>query len=986
MTADTSLNALGVRHGVEFRGDYRLGVPANRRIGARFVESEGERISVTTSGDRQGTLAFAGNGRVTARIGSALATSGVFATPPAGFFGAEPVEILRLKQIDINGPGTVIFGDGVGAHRLHFNAAGTAALDGPAMGRGDRFHQLNVSTANRGQGTLRFGNRRAANVLGNLGATAGGESPKPLKQLILTAGGTGPVRLLGSIEAEGIALNGRALTLGNGLDNRANPFGTPVRGGAPYTVGAPITTHRDGTGRLNIKDFNFDLQGAIGRASNAQLAAVNISNARASFEQPIYARAVTLSGGSTLAFKGPRLTIAGSLALHHPAPGSTLALRSNTLTVNGALDFHGAATHTLALTLDGATGASGDVQARSRVTLGAAARLKIQVRIENASRLREGQSFTVLRSGAAITRSALARMTVSDTSARWNFDLRLSLNQRDLILIAKRVQPGAGRATVAANERGDLALVPYYTVWGEWVTGLHIVNTSNRTQVVKLRFRRATDALNALDFIVVLAPHDVYAGFLSDQADGVIAWSSPDRSCTIPAPSGRRLAMPEIYRAGAQSGYVEVIAMGSPSDEQQPMALAARPVGAAGTSAVTSPGAAPLDCAALRSNFFADGRGRVEGATTRTIVKGVQDPATTWQSPHAASPSALIRAGGRSTYEDSGNVLKVSYFLRDNATGTEFGDNAVHIRDFLDIPAITNQQYGVVQGDVNGFDFPDLNGGVPLAKLGADADSLRRGRFNALRARDALGVSRLINEWSTNPANGVAMNWVVTLPGQYAMLRLPQYAAALASASSATGGAGHPAPGINSAGNLTPATVCPRQTIPATGTAAAIAECDYRDLPIELAFTVYDRESHSAEDAEPQSTAPATTVKTTLPKVANVIAFGGNNVFGSIDHNIDAGQGQPYGWVGARVTSRDADIKVCDWDRAQDNAAGFPSAAAGRALTVACTALTNKNVPVIGFAAWSRRVAVNPDASYGRIVEHSYRAEAATPSTTPSSP
>ena len=162
-------------------------------------------------------------------------------------------------------------------------------------------------------------------------------------------------------------------------------------------------------------------------------------------------------------------------------------------------------------------------------------------------------------------------------------------------------------------------------------------------------------------------------------------------------------------------------------------------MGAAGTSAATSPGAAPLDCAALRSNFFADGRGRVEGATTRTIAKGVQDPATTWQSPNAASPSALIRAGGRSTYEDSGNVLKVSYFLRDNATGTEFGDNAVHIRDFLDIPAIANQQYGVVQGDVNGFDFPDLNGGVPLAKLGADADSLRRGRFNALRAAHRPG-------------------------------------------------------------------------------------------------------------------------------------------------------------------------------------------------------------------------------------------------------
>ena len=43
--------------------------------------------------------------------------------------------------------------------------------------------------------------------------------------------------------------------------------------------------------------------------------------------------------------------------------------------------------------------------------------------------------------------------------------------------------------TAAPAERGDLALVPYYTVRGQWVTGIHIVNTSDSTQVVKVRFR-----------------------------------------------------------------------------------------------------------------------------------------------------------------------------------------------------------------------------------------------------------------------------------------------------------------------------------------------------------------------------------------------------------------------------------------------------------------------------------------------------------------
>ncbi len=31
---------------------------------------------------------------------------------------------------------------------------------------------------------------------------------------------------------------------------------------------------------------------------------------------------------------------------------------------------------------------------------------------------------------------------------------------------------------------------------------------------------------------------------------------------------------------------------------------------------------------------------------------------------------------------DGDNALKVSYFLRDAASGTEFGGNAVHIEDF----------------------------------------------------------------------------------------------------------------------------------------------------------------------------------------------------------------------------------------------------------------------------------------------------------------
>ena len=499
---------------------------------------------------------------------------------------------------------------------------------------------------------------------------------------------------------------------------------------------------------------------------------------------------------------------------------------------------------------------------------------------------------------------------------------------------------------VASNDLGDLALVPYYTVRGQWVTGIHIVNTSAMTQVVKFRFRRGTDGMNALDFNLVMSPNDVYAGFLSDDQNGNVSWTSTDTTCTVPATQGNRFTMPAIYRAGADSGYVEIIAMGE--------AAASEPIAVAAKHAATT--SMPLDCAAVRSNFFADGSSATD--------PGVANNATTWQRANADSANSTVQTGGMNTYTDSGNVLKVSYFIRDNATGIEFGDNAVHIEDFLSIPSITNQQYGVSAGDLNGLDFPDLNGtGMP--STGA-ANTVQRDRFNMLRRADVLGAGRILNEWSANPLNGVEMDWVLTLPGQYTMLNLPQYLGSLGTDRAWVST-------VSSAGSPMANPGCPRDAI--TTSTPSVAECDYRDLPVQLTPTAYNREAATTPPSTgggtlvpgPQPPAPAP-VGTFLPKVANVITFGGRSVLGQTDANVNANLGQPFGWVSAELTSQ-TDVKVCNWDRTQDSAS--PSAAAAAGLTLACTSVMGA-APVIGFAAWSRRVAVNPNASYGRIVEHSY--------------
>lgn len=513
--------------------------------------------------------------------------------------------------------------------------------------------------------------------------------------------------------------------------------------------------------------------------------------------------------------------------------------------------------------------------------------------------------------------------------------------------------------TVANNNLGDLALVPYYTVAEGWVTGIHIVNTSEHTQVVKFRFRRATDSMDALDFNIVMSPFDVYAGFLSDE-DGTVSWQADDTTCTVPATTDGKLTMPPIYRPDAETGYVEIIAMGQPEDEGEPIAIAAKHAKNDDDEFI------PASCQAVRSNFFADG-----DATTF----GVVDNMTTHQDDETEldldGPAVVVPT----VYEDSENVLKVSYSITDVATGIEFGDNAVHIQDFLSEPTLTNQQYGVFSGDLNGFDFPDLNGATPV-------NGGTRGTFEALRSTDVLGVASLANEWSANPANEVATDWVVTLPGQYTMLSLPSYVAAM-EGDAASGFEWVPTLSMEGAPIIDGP--CPRVG-EGDPTVTDIADaCDARDMPVELTFVAYNREEGEetvTSDGLVVSPAPPGIIEARfLPKEANVITFGDTGgVLAASDQNITAPTLiQPFGWLSVGVdsiTDDDTEIGVCEWDPSQDGSvgdSGFPSASAGAALDNECANFADAGgVPVIGFAAWARSIAANPDGSYGRIIAHSF--------------
>ena len=155
------------------------------------------------------------------------------------------------------------------------------------------------------------------------------------------------------------------------------------------------------------------------------------------------------------------------------------------------------------------------------------------------------------------------------------------------------------------------------------------------------------------------------------------------------------------------------------------------------------------------------------------------------------------------------------------------------------------------------------------------------------------------------------------------------------------------------------------------------ADCDYRDIPVVATINPYNREEQGEiieeGDLVVSPAPPGVPQALLLEKETNVISFGGNSVLGQTDVDLTLDLDQPYGWLSLAVASQTTgDQAICEWDGAQDAAAGGESLPAGLLLEQLCVAPANAGVPMVGFAAWARSVAANPDASYGRIVGHSF--------------
>jgi len=519
---------------------------------------------------------------------------------------------------------------------------------------------------------------------------------------------------------------------------------------------------------------------------------------------------------------------------------------------------------------------------------------------------------------------------------------------------ASYVGMAQAQAMYPSSNLGDVAIVPYYTVQGDFTTGIHIINTSDFTEVVKVRLRRASDSMDALDINLIMSPKDEWVGNIDDST-GTIQITTDDKTCTAPLEpyySSGTYPMPALYSAGAEEGYVEIIAMGSIS--------ATSAIGVASKHGSTG---VPLNCAAAESNFFQVATLAPVGVPTAKgvhssslsaqtctddVLAGIEGPAS-----QGCLVSGLPEAGSSgeplllNSFTSGGNVLKVAYHIRDTASGLEMGGNAVHLENFSDVAMLTNQESQTVGvPDLYGYFFPDLNGGSPV--------DTPRSRFEDVRA--ALGASSIINDWSVAAARNVSTDWVVTLPGQYTMLALGAYTTSLFDPTApclTEGGADQ----ANAAGAAVPGY-------------SAVQSCDWRDIPVTVSTRdIWDREEQTFINptgglviSPDVSGSPG---ETTLPNEVNVIEWtAGENapVLDSVYSQSfnTAALGSEFGWAELAVTS-DATI---------GKSQGIYTFAPLPELHPFTP--TSSAVPIVGFVAWERSFPSDPSANYGRLVDHSY--------------
>lgn len=473
--------------------------------------------------------------------------------------------------------------------------------------------------------------------------------------------------------------------------------------------------------------------------------------------------------------------------------------------------------------------------------------------------------------------------------------------------------------SLSTSNTGQALIYPYYTVNGGWITTMNLMNTSDKTLAVKVRFHELKNSRDVLDFNVIMSPYDTWTAWVEDSDQGPTL-KTVDKSCTSPlAVVNQDPAQPvrasTFAYTGAnddtggsglnrmREGYIEVLVMGVATDIAQtavPPSDFDANTAFANNDSLFVPyysehvNGVPRDCAIVDQAFIAKSPVWVEG----TLPTDASYAVTLNCSP--TGPTGALRGSGYplaacdfvAPVSEQDNPLKGNVGWLNASTGIGAGSEAIAVEDWAD---------GARRSFVTAQQSPWFL--EPTFATKTSLWTIDPATFEA-----EITANSTLNEWSDNPSNGARSDWVVAFPTK--AFHVDVFNDQIQAASNIYRNDLNDVVTCTSVADRTtctptdqPITVAPFQS--GFGIEGLDPIDNGGDSKIIVQWDLYDREEGTVvfeSDGTTISPAPPPQVEiATLKYEANVIQFSSSSVLGSnfpaVLNASQALSGAPSGWA-----------------------------------------------------------------------------------------
>lgn len=326
------------------------------------------------------------------------------------------------------------------------------------------------------------------------------------------------------------------------------------------------------------------------------------------------------------------------------------------------------------------------------------------------------------------------------------------------------VMSSAQAVHVNKDGTGQALLYPYYNAQEGYVTNINLINSTDETKAVRIRFREGKDSKDVLDFNLYMSPEDVWTGSIRmDNSTGVPLGSvtTNDHTCALPALASCKegkcsVTEPfdgyeyygDVSASDTLEGYVEVIEMGVVTDS-------------AVQYGVLHQRGEPNNCGVVADAWYRN-----------TFKTGRGDAATGLSAPTGGlmGSSAIL------------NVAEGAAFAVDPIAFDNYTTDAFHTRpddsEMFDLPSFSSgniatseimvkKDDGTVDMVVTDWEkYRHPNGTTGDACLLDDHPKTPACGDNPYPIAHALLASNIMNEYFLDPTDGYDghTDWVVTFP------------------------------------------------------------------------------------------------------------------------------------------------------------------------------------------------------------------------------